>query len=74
MLGVIATQEVEITPTLRHLELYTMRGLLTVLWHANGDEKAAVEGALALTCSERANVGTLRHPVEKGVTTEGVQM
>jgi alpha/beta superfamily hydrolase len=42
MLGVIASQEVEITPTLRHLELYTMRGLLTVLWHANGDEKAAV--------------------------------
>ena len=32
-LGVLADQEVEITPELRHLELYTMRGLLTVLWH-----------------------------------------
>ena len=29
------------SPTgLRHLELYTMRGLLTVLWHGTGDEDA----------------------------------
>jgi hypothetical protein len=32
-LGVLATQSVMVTPTLRHLELYTLRGLATVLWH-----------------------------------------
>lgn len=33
-IGVLASQEVEITPELRHVEIYTMRGLLTILWHA----------------------------------------
>lgn len=32
-LGVIATQSAMITPDLRHLELFTMRGLVTVMWH-----------------------------------------
>ncbi len=32
-LGVIASQDVMVTPSLRHVELYTMRGLLTMLWH-----------------------------------------
>lgn len=29
----LATTEVQVTPSLRHREIYTMRGLLTVLWH-----------------------------------------
>ena len=33
-IGVLASQEVEITAELRHVEIYTMRGLLTILWHA----------------------------------------
>ena len=41
-LGVLASQEVAITDRLRHMELYTMRGLLTVLWHGTGDEDRAV--------------------------------
>jgi alpha/beta superfamily hydrolase len=44
-LRALAVQEVEIAPGLRHLELYTMGGLLTVLWH--GDPSAA---AAVLTC------------------------
>lgn len=32
-LGVIATQDVMLTPSLRHIEMYTVRGLLTLLWH-----------------------------------------
>jgi len=32
-LGVIASQDVMLTPSLRHFELFTMRGLLTLLWH-----------------------------------------
>lgn len=32
-LGVLATQNAVITPNLRHLELFTMRGLVSILWH-----------------------------------------
>ena len=32
-LGVLASQDVMLTPTLRHIEMYTMKGLLTLLWH-----------------------------------------
>ncbi len=38
MLGALAADEVQITPTLRHIEVYTMEGLLTLLWH--GDPEA----------------------------------
>lgn len=41
-LRVLAVQEVEIAPGLRHLELYTMGGLLTVLWHGEPSAEAAV--------------------------------
>src|SRR4051812_19957018 len=39
-LGVLANQDVMITPTLRHAEFYTMRGLLTILWHEPAEEGA----------------------------------
>jgi len=42
MLGVLASQEVEVTPSLRHLEFYCQRGLLTVLWHGEPDARRAV--------------------------------
>ena len=42
LLQAMARQEVRITPSLRHLEVYTMRGLLTVLWHGDPDAEAAV--------------------------------
>jgi pimeloyl-ACP methyl ester carboxylesterase len=42
LLEALARQEVVITPTLRHLEVFTMRGLLTVIWHGDTDSPAAV--------------------------------
>ena len=33
MLGILASQQVSVTPTLRHIEMYTSRGLLTMFWH-----------------------------------------
>lgn len=39
VLDVLALQEVWVTPMLRHLELFTLRGLMTVLWH--GDPAAS---------------------------------
>jgi pimeloyl-ACP methyl ester carboxylesterase len=41
-LQVIASQEVEVTPGLRHIEIYTMGGLLTVLWHGPATVSRAV--------------------------------
>lgn len=38
LLEAMAAQEWQITPTLRHVEIYTMHGLLTLLWH--GDPEA----------------------------------
>lgn len=32
-LGIMASQQVSITPALRHVEMYTRRGLLSLLWH-----------------------------------------
>jgi alpha/beta superfamily hydrolase len=37
-LGALAREEVQVTATLRHVEVYTPEGLLTLLWH--GDPRA----------------------------------
>jgi len=34
-LGALASQEVEVTDSLRHVEVYTLGGLLTLLWHGD---------------------------------------
>lgn len=41
-LEAIARQEIAITPTLRHLEVFTLRGLLTVIWHGEVDAPGVV--------------------------------
>jgi predicted esterase len=40
-LEVLGSQDVMITPTLRHSEFYTMRGLLSIMWHEPPDDVAA---------------------------------
>jgi len=42
LLEVLATEEVVVDAGLRHLELYTLRGLLTILWHGPVDARDAV--------------------------------
>ena len=41
-LRVLAVQSVEITPSLRHLEIFTMSGLVTMLWHGPDDADRVV--------------------------------
>ena len=48
-LGVMASQDVMVTPTLRHAELFTMRGLLTLLWH-EVPEGVAPAGTAIVAC------------------------
>lgn len=45
-LQVLASQSVMITPDLRHLELFTMRGLVSVLWHQVPDRLDARPAAI----------------------------
>jgi predicted alpha/beta hydrolase family esterase len=47
-LGVMASTDVMITPTLRHVEMYTRSGLMTVLWHEPPETMAALPAALVL--------------------------
>jgi pimeloyl-ACP methyl ester carboxylesterase len=37
LLEALAVEEVAVTPALAHLEIYTMQGLLTILWHGPRD-------------------------------------
>ena len=47
-LQVMASSDVMVTPTLRHVEMYTMRGLLSLLWHEPPQGVPAQPGALVL--------------------------
>lgn len=47
VLGVVASSNVMLTSTLRHVEMYTMRGLLTLLWHEPAADSRGV-GVVAL--------------------------
>jgi predicted alpha/beta hydrolase family esterase len=64
-LQVIATQDVLVTPLLRHVEMYTTRGLLTLLWHEPADpaEGSAPEAHRALVLCGGA-MGGLLGPAE----------
>ena len=42
LLETLAREEVIVGPDLRHLEIYTMRGLLTILWHGPTDADKVV--------------------------------
>jgi len=50
-------QEVEIAPDFRHLEIYTMRGLVTLLWHGPVDATDVL-----VTCG--GGMGSLLGPAE----------
>ena len=41
-LGVLAQQSIEVAPGLEHVEIFTLGGLLTLLWHGDPDLEAAV--------------------------------
>jgi pimeloyl-ACP methyl ester carboxylesterase len=57
LLEALAVQEVEIGPGLRHLEIYTMRGLLTLFWHGPRDARDVV-----VTCG--GGMGSLLGPAD----------
>jgi alpha/beta superfamily hydrolase len=57
LLEALTVQEVEIGSQLRHLEIYTLRGLLTLLWHGPLDAEEVL-----LTCG--GGMGSLLGPAD----------
>ena len=57
LLEALTLQEVEIADDFRHLEIYTMRGLLTLLWHGPADATAVL-----VTCG--GGMGSLLGPAD----------
>jgi predicted esterase len=57
LLEALVVQEVDITPELRHLEVYTLHGLLTLLWHGPRDAHDVV-----VTCG--GGMGSLLGPAD----------
>ncbi len=47
-LQVIGSQQVTLAPGLRHIEIYTMRGLLTLLWHDPPSDEVSHPAAMVL--------------------------
>jgi pimeloyl-ACP methyl ester carboxylesterase len=57
LLEALAMEEAQLAPNLWHLEIYSMRGLLTLLWHGPRDAEAAV-----VTCG--GGMGSLLGPAD----------
>jgi pimeloyl-ACP methyl ester carboxylesterase len=71
-LRVLASQEVEIGPGVRHLEVYTRSGLLSVVWHGDPEARAAVlmgGGAMGGTLGP---AGGIYHDLGTTLAAEGI--
>ena len=67
LLEALAVQEVELAPGVAHLEVYTMRGLLTLLWHGPRDARDVV-----VTCG--GGMGSLLGPADGVYHRLGVEL
>jgi len=73
MIGVLARQELEITESLRHLEIYTMEGLLSVLAHGPKDASSAVVMCGGAMGGLLGPAGGLFHRLGERLAAEGIQ-
>ena len=72
LLEVLATQDVEVAPDVHHVELFTMRGLLTLLWHGPRpceDVVLACSGAMG---SLLGPADGLYHDLGNELTSQGI--
>ena len=75
LIGRMAIQEVRVTEDFAHIEIYTMRGLLTMLWHGDRDAErvvvmmgGAMGGLLGPSDGAYHDLGVLLHE-EHGIGT-----
>jgi len=71
-LGALASQEVEVTDALRHVEVYTMAGLLTLLWHGEPDFERVVVMCGGAMGGMLGPAGGLYHDLGKRFAGEGI--
>ena len=70
-LGARGHAEVAVTAELRHLELHTMRGLLTVLWHGDPDLEQVVVTCGGASGGVLGPAGGLYHELGTALVAEG---
>jgi pimeloyl-ACP methyl ester carboxylesterase len=71
-LQALAVQEVEVAPGLRHVEVYTLRGLLTLMWHGPREaERVVLTGGGAMG-SLLGPAGGLFHDIGTALAEEGI--
>jgi dienelactone hydrolase len=72
LLHVLATEEVELAPGLCHLELYTLAGLLTLLWHGDPAAESVVVTGGGGMGGLLGPAGGLYHDLGQRLASEGI--
>jgi hypothetical protein len=72
LLDALAVQEVDLAPGLRHVEVFTMRGLLTALWHGPRDAEHVVVAGGGAMGGLLGPAGGLYHHVGEALASRGV--
>jgi pimeloyl-ACP methyl ester carboxylesterase len=73
-LRVLAHQQVEVAPGLSHHELFTMGGLLTVLWHGDPESAGVVVAVGGAMGGLLGPSGGLYHDLGCALAAQGIQM
>lgn len=72
-LGVLAHQQVELSPNLTHHELYTLGGLLTLLWHGDATSPGVVVCLGGAMGGLLGPAGGLYHELGDELAAAGIQ-
>ena len=72
-LGVLAHQQVDVAPGLSHHELFTMGGLLTILWHGEPDSEGVVVAVGGAMGGLLGPSGGLYHDLGCALAAQGIQ-
>jgi pimeloyl-ACP methyl ester carboxylesterase len=72
-LGVLAHQSVDVAPGLAHHELFTMGGLLTVLWHGEPTSPGVVVACGGAMGGLLGPSGGLYHDLGNALAAQGIQ-
>ncbi|MEY2458968.1 MAG: hypothetical protein QOG30_798 [Acidimicrobiaceae bacterium] len=72
LLDAIAVQEVDVAPGLRHVEVFTMRGLLTILWHGPRDAEHLIVAGGGAMGGLLGPAGGLYHRIGEALAERGI--
>lgn len=72
LLEALAVEDVAVGPALRHVEVYTMAGLLTVLWHGPPGAQAALVTCGGAMGSLLGPAGGLYHDLATALAARGI--